>query len=199
MNTYTEIKQEVAKNFGLTSREFELLCTRLREGDNSLFEKIYLAHFKKCKIYIKRKVNITFSESYDLTMDTMIDFRKGLIKGKITYGNLEFLFTRMAYYLHLKKQKQLEILDKKEYAYFESFSSQTYDEDKDEKFKDLQKVIKTLSKDKQEFIKLHFMKKMKLAEIAKLTGESNATIRKRKQRIIESLKTKLSKNHKYNL
>jgi DNA-directed RNA polymerase specialized sigma24 family protein len=40
---------------------------------------------------------------------------------------------------------------------------------------------------------------MKLTEIAKLTGESNATIRKRKQRIIEALKTKLSKNHKYNL
>ena len=199
MNTYTDIKQEVAKNFGLLPQEFEVLCTRLREGDNSLFEKIYLAHFKNCQIYIKRKVNITFSESYDLTMDTMIDFRKGLIKGKIAYGNLEFLFTRMAYYLHLKKQKKLELLDKKEYAYFESFSSQLYDAEKEEKFKVVERVIETLSKDKQEFIELHFVKKMKLTEIAKLTGESNATIRKRKQRIIEALKTKLSKNHKYNL
>ena len=192
MNMYKNIIKITKKNFGMTPQEFKLLCSKLSEGENDLFEKIYLSHFGECQQYLSNQHRISMDESYDLTMDTLINFRKGLIAGKIQYGNLRFLFTRMAYYLHLKKKKKLDLLDKEEYQHLIDISDQEDVSLKESRINQIQTAITKLSEDKQKFLEMHFFKKLKLIEIADLTGKSGPTTRKRKQRILDEIKSILN-------
>ncbi len=188
MNQSINIACSAGKNFGLNPLEFEDLCTALNKGDNALFEKIYLSHFKQCQNYLIQNYKLSHNESYDVTMDTLIVFRKGIMNKKISYGNLNFLFTRMAYFQMLKNKKELKKLDKEEFQYLTNIGCEESDKRKQEKLNSLEKVIKKLSIEKQKFLRDHYVKKLKLVEMAKLSGESDATMRKRKQRILAEIK-----------
>lgn len=188
MNQSINIACSAGKNFGLNLMEFNKLCADLKKGDNSLFERIYLSHFKQCQNYLIQQYNISNSESYDVTMDTLINFRKSLILGKIKYGNLNFLFTRMAYFLMLKKRKHVKRLNKEELQYFTQLGLVDQDEELQARLNLIEKAIQKLSIEKQKFLEQHFKQKKKLVEMAKLSGESDATVRKRKQRILSEIK-----------
>ena len=188
MNHSINIAYSTGKNFGLNQKEFGELCNSLKEGDNTLFEKIYLSHFKQCQNYLIANYSLDHDESYDVSMDTLILFRQSLISGKIVYGNLKYLFTRLAYYNLLKRRKELSKLNKEEFNYFEMIGLQNPDEAKIERLKILESAINNLSKDKQLFLKEHFQNRTKLSEMAKQSGEPDTTIRKRKQRILEEIK-----------
>jgi DNA-directed RNA polymerase specialized sigma24 family protein len=191
---YKEVDELMEKNFGMNLKEFDSLCSNLLKGDNTLFEKIYLSHFSECQHYLCKQHKISMEASYDLTMDTLISFRKGLIAGKIQYGNLRFLFTRMAYYLHLKKQKNLNLLDKEEYQYLQSILDKENSAIKESKLNQIQKAVQQLSEDKQKFIEQHFFKKMKLVDIAAQNGQTGPSTRKKKQRILAEIKSILNLN-----
>lgn len=192
MNQSLEIVEKSKKNFGLFPEQFEMLSKDLRKGENRLFEMIYLAHFKKCQNFISKQFGIREPEAYDLTMDTLLIFRRGIMSGKIKYGNLEFLFTRMAYLLHLKRKKKLDKINKEEYAYLKNIEGKLSIEDKEAKLNQLEKAINNLNNQKQKFLQDHYQNKLKLTQMAKQSGESDSTIRKRKQRILEELRKSLN-------
>jgi DNA-directed RNA polymerase specialized sigma24 family protein len=85
-----------SRNFGLSRTAFQDLVTRLQAGDQTLFEHVFVNHFEACLNFLIYQKNIPQPIAYDASMDTLIVFRQMLADGKIEYGNLRFLFTRIA-------------------------------------------------------------------------------------------------------
>jgi len=83
-------------NFGLDEEAFDLLKSKLKDGDTVLFEQIFLSHFDSCIRYIVKNFNATRDNAYDCVMQSLLDFRQKLVDDRIRYGNLRYLFTRMA-------------------------------------------------------------------------------------------------------
>jgi len=174
------VKISMSKNFGLTETEFEEMRLNLKRGDEKVFEKIFLNHFESCISYLIKNHRIDYELAYDISMDTLIDFRTKLIQDKISYGNLRFLFTRMATQKHLKqiaKAKKTENIS----SIFES-------EDLEEDLVILEKALAKLGENCRDILKLNYYDKMTLNNIATLKDVSHAAMRKQKQRCIFTLK-----------
>jgi len=83
-------------NFGLSYDEFCMYQQKLIAEDESLLKFIAENHFKVCIKYLTYNCKISEDIAYDTCLDTMLDFRDKILSGKIEYGNLSYLFTRMA-------------------------------------------------------------------------------------------------------
>lgn len=179
------------KNFGLSESAFSDLVNRLRKGDESLYEKVFLQHFESCLEFVQKKYNASYRDAYDASMDAMLLFCKRLKEGKIQYGNLRFLFTQMAGQIYLKwvkKESQIEaftdidIIDE----------PQRFDE---ETLGVLEKAFSKLGENCSELLKAFYFNEQSLKLIAEKRRQSAAAIRKQKQRCIEQLRqifTKIS-------
>ena len=81
----------------------------MKQGDERLFEQIYLAHFKTCVSYLTNQRRATLDDAHTSTMDALLEIRKELIQEKIQYGNLAFYFTYRAgkklFKIHEKRKK----------------------------------------------------------------------------------------------
>ncbi len=102
------------KNFGLSEDSFNEMVGEMNNGDERLFETIFLSHFDFCIGYVQEKYNATYEDAYDASMNALLAFCKGLIDKSIGYGNLRFLFTQMAgqYYLKwIRKERPKEPLE----------------------------------------------------------------------------------------
>lgn len=107
MDSINDQPNDPKRNFGLTANEFEERLNQLMKGDEKLFEIIFKAHFEKCRSFLVRQFNADDDIAYDVTLDTLVKFRKNLMTGKIKYGNLAALFTIDARnnYLRLNKKE----------------------------------------------------------------------------------------------
>lgn len=94
------------RNFGLTQTQFEDLTLRLQQGDESLFETLFLTHYKSCLNILVRKYRAPHEEAYDAVMWAMLRMRQLVLENKVAYGNLESYVTRMAVNDYLKKQER---------------------------------------------------------------------------------------------
>ena len=93
-------------NFGLTKNEFDQFVIKVKEGDESLFVRVFNVHFKSSVRYIQNRFGISKEAAYDTCMDTMLEFRSKLKTGKIVYGNVRFLYTKMAVHRYLDDLKK---------------------------------------------------------------------------------------------
>ena len=180
------LKRSMGNNFGLTEKAFIELCVQLREGDESIFELIFLKHFKDCVQFLRRKYNIDHTTAYDISMDTMLEFRKKLIQEKINYGNLRFLFTSMAGQIYLKSLRS----KKKN----ENLTSLFDFENKEEDYKILENAMQELGDGCQKLLKQNIYDNLELKEIAMMDGKSAVAIRKQKERCINRLKLLFAKH-----
>ena len=182
----SKLQLQMSKNFGLTEMGFVEMRNALRQGNEELFEKVFLAHFESCIQYLMSNYTLTRENAYDASMDALIEFRRKLIADKIGYGNMRFLFTRMASQIYLKsKSKNMRV------------EGLTYDDestvDQDDMIA-LDKAISQLGPECQELLRLNFYEKMKISEIAVLKDKSAASLRKAKQRCIEQLRIFFTNN-----
>jgi hypothetical protein len=90
------MKKKSDQNFGLSKTEFEQMAAALRTGDKSMFEYVFLAHFADCRRYICKTHGASLEDAYDATMDALMDFHHLIAENKVQYGNLRYLFTKMA-------------------------------------------------------------------------------------------------------
>jgi len=101
------------KNFGLSAEQFNDLRQKLVSGENEqLFEHVFLAHFKECLEYVVKEDRAPDHLAYDATMDAFLTFRMKIVQGKVDYGNLRYLLTRMArqhYYKRAKKESSVSL------------------------------------------------------------------------------------------
>ena len=170
------------KNFGLTEAEFEQLADSLAQGDQRLFERVFLTHYKDCLNYLVRKDGLPYAEAYDLTMDTLLLFRDLIIAGKIRYGNLRYLFTRMARQAHLRGKKKNDHLTGMTNSCLE------FPELTQEEFDLLGRAFKSLGKECQRLLRAHYYFRRSLKDIAIEEDRAPATVRKQKSRCVATLR-----------
>jgi len=172
------------KNFGLTEAEFNRLLLELEKGDETLFEQVFLTHFEDCCKYLMNMYNASSEDAYDASMSTMLEFCRRLKSGRIAYGNLRFLFTRMAgqvYLKWIKKQNKLiglENIDLQEAP----------EEIDDEAYATLNKAWDGLLKDCQTLLEAFYYSGATLEHIAAGLNRSAVAVRKQKQRCMDKLR-----------
>lgn len=183
-----EEKQLTSKNFGLTRAKFNQLVNNLHRGDDELFRQVFTAHFDDCMQYLQRNYHSSHTNAYDATMDTLLLFCQMLKEGKVSYGNLRFLFTRMAsqHYVRVQKKasRNIELDDQLELLVDTSSSSipeHTLDA--------LNKAWNKLGPNCQKLLKSFYYDRVKLKDIALQLGKSDASLRKQKERCLRKLQT----------
>ena len=65
---------------------------QLHQGNEEIFESIYLKQFEPAMNYLKKRFNAAHENAYDVVMQTMADFFDRLKEGKIKYGNFTIPF-----------------------------------------------------------------------------------------------------------
>ncbi|QMU64101.1 MAG: hypothetical protein GKR88_07225 [Flavobacteriaceae bacterium] len=177
------------KNFGLTQLEFEIMLEDMKMGNETLFEKIFLSQFEETITYLMHRYKVHYAQAYDVTMDTLLQFRIRLLGGKITYGNMRFLFTQMASQVLLDtfktKETSLENIN--------HILTENKMESNELLLDYLNKVWDMLSEKCQQLLKNYYYNKIPLNKIAIMSRESDQTLRKRKQRCLETLRTSFMK------
>ena len=81
------------KNFGLSESDFNQMLQAMKQGDDALFEQIYLAHFQSCVYYLINHRGAKEEQAYSATMKSLLEIRKELIQDKLKWDNLAFYFT----------------------------------------------------------------------------------------------------------
>ncbi|MEM9545649.1 MAG: sigma-70 family RNA polymerase sigma factor [Bacteroidota bacterium] len=163
----------------------------LKNGKEQLFEQIFLAHFESCQHYLISNHKASFELAYDITMDTLIQFRQRILTDKVSYGNLRYLFTVMASQNLIKHHK------KNQKERLESFiigDSQTKPEIV---YEALSNAWNELEPESKKVLEEFYYNKTPLIKIANKLGISDSTMRKKKQRCLEKLRNLFM--HKYSL
>lgn len=168
-------------NFGLNQEQFDHLLNALKNDDSTLFEQVFLQQFESSMKYLQFKYGATHNEAYDANMDTMLEFRARLIDGKVYYGNLRFLYTRMAAQQLLRLRKTYTSRDVIESDIPEE---ENFDE---EDISKLEKAWDMLGEDCRSILKLNFYNNLKLSEIAEIKNIKAPAIRKKKSRCLTKL------------
>lgn len=181
-----EIIPSRSKNFGLTPESFDRLLQELKRGDETLFQTIFLAHFQDCIKFISNKYGLQHEKAYDITMDALLLFRRRLLEGKISYGNIRFLFTRMAGQIYLK-QANKEIA-KVEISEIQGLLNDEDEELDSETLEAFNQAWEQLGTDCRGLLKRFYYYKATLKEIAEEQQKTAAALRKQKQRCIEKLR-----------
>lgn len=178
-------QKRMNQNFGLSEMAFNQMVVALQQGDDSLFERIFLKHFEDCVRFIVRHYKAEWQDAYDASMECLLEFHKRLRNGKISYGNLRFLFTRMAGQIYLKwikKTSQNEPMaadfDIEEEP--ETIDSDTLDE--------LNMAWQKMCEDCQQVLKSFYYDGIPLKDYAALHDKTPAAVRKQKQRCVEKLR-----------
>jgi len=173
------------KNFGLSTTEFKALIMALKAGDETLYEKIFLAHFRDCMQYLRRSFRASHEDAYDATMEAMLVFCNRLKADKVQYGNLRFLFTQIAGQIYVRWIKKEQLSTGIEQIDLPEVTT-TFDK---ETLQLLDKAWAFLGNSCAQLLKDFYYGGITLNEIAKQTEKSPAAIRKQKQRCVEQLRT----------
>ena len=174
-------------NFGLTKNEFSRFVERVKNGDESLFVRVFNVQFKSSVRYIQNKFSITKEEAYDTCMDTLIEFRSKLKMGKIKYGNMRYLFTKMAINRYLDDIRKKNKIKRAIEIFVGNDSGITISEKEFAML--LNKSVDMLEASQKHMIKEIFFSGKDNEQIMKDNEISNATYRKRKERSLKKLKT----------
>lgn len=176
------------QNFGLSKIEFENIVSQLKQGNESLFEKIFLSHFEECSSFLKKNFKAPCEIAYDITMDTLIEFRFKLLTDKITYGNLRYLFTKMAGQFYLKSIAK----DNRIKEAIIPLSDEV--DEYEDKLIALKNAWKSLSNEDKKLLENYYYLDIPLNKMAELGDKSDAALRKQKQRAVDKLRQIFFKN-----
>ncbi|MBK8848019.1 MAG: hypothetical protein IPO27_16395 [Bacteroidetes bacterium] len=168
MNAVTEQTPNKGQNFGLTPDEFNEHLKELLSGNELLFEIIFKTHFEKCRSFLVRKLGAYDDVAYDITLETLIKFRKNLMAGKIKYGNMVALFTidaRNNYLRQSKKENKYDHvpIESHEHDLIDDTDSQNLDM---EMVQNLKRALLNLGNDCFELLNGHYYLGLALRTIA---------------------------------
>ncbi|MDF1696930.1 MAG: hypothetical protein P1U56_13895 [Saprospiraceae bacterium] len=173
-------------NFGLNQQEFEDYVEKTKKGDESFFVLLSQVHFGPCIAFLQAKFKITYGTAYDVCMDTMLKFRTKILKDKIKYGNLNYLYTRMASNIYLDSKKHKNRLEDA-MSYFTS--DDEYKKNEDDFLDVLDIAMERLDEENRTLLKAIYFEENDLHKMAETRNISYPTLRKRKQRMLEKLKS----------
>lgn len=174
---------KLEKNFQLSPGDFERLLMELQQGNEKIFEEVFLSQFKPAINYLKKRFKAGHELAYDTVMVTMTDFFYRLKDGKISYGNLRYLFTQMMvqnYYRQHKKEWN--------YEEFDGIDLLDISENKEEVMTLFDQAFAQLGEGCQNLLKAFYFENESYPDLAEKTGRSQAAIRKQKQRCLNKFK-----------
>lgn len=177
--------QTVSQNFGIGPREFDNMLRRLRNGDESLFERVFLAQFHETTKFLQSRFKMSHEEAHEHTMEALLSFRRKMLLGKIRYGNLKSLFFRIAtntfYDSKKKEQRSQNAID--------TFlaSSIPNIEDKEELFEVLDTVLNDIDPSDRHLIEELFAREKDMKDLSVELGVTYSALRKRKERILKKI------------
>jgi len=174
-------------NFGLTKHEFDQFVAKVKGGDESLFIRVFNVHFKSSVRYIQNKFNISEEVAYDICMDTLLEFRSKLKTDKISYGNVRYLYTKMAVHRYLDDLKKKNKVSEAIKVFMGNKMDLSISEA--EFLSMLNSAIEDLEESQRHMIKEIFFSGKDTEQIIEENDITYATFRKRKQRSIEKLKS----------
>lgn len=183
---HAEKKGAREKNFGLSAEEFAELLDSLREGDNRLYEQIFLRHFEECRYYLCQYDGATPEEAYDIVMEVMLRFHDMLLTGKAKYGNLRYLFTLMAHQDYARSKKggnrlrELQPEQKELPDEVVGFSQEEYNI--------LYRAFRSLGRNCRSLLEAFYFTRRNLKEVAEDQGRSATAVRKQKSRCMAKLR-----------
>ena len=183
------------KNLGLSRAEFKTLCAQLKDGDETLIEKVYLSHFKKCTSYLMYNEKSNAELAHSCTMEALIEIRKDLLADRILYGNLGYYFTNRA------KSKLFKHRVRKKENHLSLDGLDVEDEERTER-ELIQEELTVLVKEAigklcgecKEIIKQFYYEGQSLKEIGEKTSKSYSAIRKQTTRCRDKLRRLLGEN-----
>jgi DNA-directed RNA polymerase specialized sigma24 family protein len=168
MDSTSDQQYNSNQNFGLTPDEFSALLKKMLNGNEMLFEIIFKTHFEKCRSFLIRKLGVDYDVAYDITLETLIKFRKNLMLGKIKYGNMAALFTidaRNNYLRWNEKETRYEhiSLESGEQDLIDDYDDSYMDAEMIDKLK---RALLSLGNDCYEILNWHYYLGMPLKTIA---------------------------------
>lgn len=177
-------------NLGLTKREFDLLQIALKNGDESLIEKMYLSNMKNTIGIIIKRTQCKKEEAYQASMEALLEIRSDLLNDRIRYGNLKSYFTTRAIKIFYKSKSKKKIVQSKLTPEMEFIDDSKFEESLIER--DLNRIIRKsinkLGPDCQSILKWHYYQNQKMSEIAIRLEKSHEAVRKQASRCRTTLK-----------
>jgi len=144
-------------------------------------------HFDQCISFLRSKFKLGDDDAYDVCLDAMLKFRTKVLKDKIKYGNLSYLYTRMASNVFLDRKRQSTKVDHAIKFFIEDDGSYKLNEDQ---FIDiLEHSMGQLDPENKELLEHIYYEEIDIHEISKNMNISYPALRKRKQRMLEKLKS----------
>ncbi|MBL7782467.1 MAG: sigma-70 family RNA polymerase sigma factor [Saprospiraceae bacterium] len=176
------------KNFGLTQAEFDILLEKLRQGDNELFEKIFLAQFGHHKKFLKTNFKVQDCNAHDAVMEALLRFRQLLIDGKLRYDNLQGYLLMIVKAIYLKNFTNNRELPTDEFVEVVSWLEiEPFDE---ESLDSLEKAWQKLEDLCRQLLKGFYYDRTDLRTLTvQLNVSSEANTRKQKERCIKKLRS----------
>lgn len=176
------------KNFGLTATEFEQMVEQLHAGNDEIYRQVFLTHFNYCMSYLKKQFNVSHEDAYDATMDAMLEFCHRIRAGKVKYGNLRYLFTRISGQC-LSREKRERTAGREE----EPFAEMTEQVDVNtEALEGFSAVWNRFGEPCKTLLYRFYYDRTSLKSISIELNRSEAAIRKQKQRCLEKLQALVS-------
>ncbi|MEL6969220.1 MAG: sigma-70 family RNA polymerase sigma factor [Bacteroidota bacterium] len=176
--------KEADKNFQLSEADFGHLLIRLQQGEEHLFESVFLVQFEPAMNYLKKRFNTEHELAYDTVMTTMTDFFYRLKSGKVKYGNLRYLFNQMLvqeYYRRYKKEWK--------YEEFDGIDLIDVKDQKEEVMNLFDQAFTRLGAACQELLRAYYYRGVSYPSLSEQLGKSQAAIRKQKQRCQQHFKS----------
>ena len=171
----------------MSQEEFNQYVQKAKSGDDALFVLIYQVHFESCISFLRMKFKLTENEAYDICMDTMIKFRAKVLNDKISYGNLKFLYTRMASNVFLDSKRKEEKIQNAINHFSVDDSASKVNEDE---FLDILDVaMEHLDEENRTLLQEIYFDEKDVHKVAEEMNISYPALRKRKQRMLEKLKS----------
>lgn len=171
------------KNFQLTAAEFERLLLHLQQGDESLFESVFLVQFEPAINYLKKRFKAEHELAYDTVMSTMTDFFYRLKAGKVKYGNLRYLFIQMLVQTYYRQHKA-----EWRYQEFDGIDIIDIEDQQEEIMSMFDQAFASLGAACQDLLRAYYYRDISYANLSEQLGRSQAAIRKKKQRCQQHFK-----------
>jgi len=176
----------INRNFGLSKDQFDLMVEQLGQGNESLFETIFVHYFATCMNGLKKKYKAPHEDAYDCSMWAMLRIRELLAEKKIGYNNLESYISRMATNHYLKKLSRNREVPMENLPDLEMHDESAFDE---ETMRILEKSWSRLGEKCQLLLKGFYYDRIELKRLSQLLNDSSeANTRKRKERCMLELR-----------
>ncbi len=185
-HTMTESTHSTEKNFGLSEAQFEDMLHSLEQGDEALFERVFVKQYWKMVRRLQASHRAEQADAEDAVMEGLLGFRNILIARKVTWGNLEAYLNRIIVTDFQKKQKRNRETPVESFA--ENLAADDDAGFSTEELAAFKKAWDSLCDKCSGILQRFYYEELPHFQIAELLGKSPEAVKQDKHRCIQKLR-----------